>query len=91
MENMVFNLNLLDKHSILTLIDNNKRNPIFSAELKRLTALCKKRNVTKSYVITKNIEDFGVLPLTGDKRIRALKIPASLACYWLGESETLPE
>jgi uncharacterized protein len=66
-------------------------NTVETAELKGLTAFCKERNVTKSYVITKNIENFGVLPLTGDKRIQALKIPASLACYWLGESETLPE
>ncbi|MBM3422936.1 MAG: hypothetical protein FJY09_06780 [Chlorobi bacterium] len=34
------------------------------------------------------MEDFGVIPLTGDNSIQALKIPAPLACYWLGESET---
>jgi len=42
----------------------------------------------ESYVITRNMEDFGVIPLTGDNSIQALKIPAPLACYWLGESET---
>ena len=59
-----------------------------SADLKGLTAFCKERNVDKSYVITKNMEDFGVIPLTRDQKIQTLKIPAPLACYWLGESET---
>ncbi len=59
-----------------------------TADLKGLTEFCKTRAVSKSYVITRNMEDFGVIPLTGDNSIQALKIPAPLACYWLGESET---
>ena len=38
--------------------------------------------------MTKNIRDLGVLPLpTSTGRAGALKVPAPLACYWLGRSE----
>jgi uncharacterized protein len=41
--------------------------------------------IQRGYVITKDAADFGVLPLPGGAQ--ALKIPAPLACYWLGRSE----
>ena len=63
-------------------------NMVETADLKGLTTFCKERMVDKSYVITRNMEDFGIIPLTRDRKIQALKIPAPLACYWLGESET---
>ncbi|MGH8455105.1 MAG: ATP-binding protein, partial [Nevskiales bacterium] len=57
-------------------------------ELKGMQEFCAERKVDRGYVITKDITDFSVLPLGeagGDARI--LKIPAPLACYWLGRSE----
>ena len=57
-------------------------------ELKGLIEFCEDRKVSRAYVITKDIRDFGVLPLSAvDGGALALKIPAALACYWLGRSE----
>lgn len=42
-------------------------------------------------VIVKYMVDFLTIQLNSLRQLQALKIPASLACYWLGESETLPE
>ncbi len=61
-------------------------NNVGSGELKGLIEFCKERKVKRAYVITKDAADFGVLPLGGGE-IEALKIPAPLACYWLGRSE----
>lgn len=55
-------------------------------ELKGLIKFCRERKVNRGYVITKDAADFGALALmSGD--IKLLKIPAPLACYWLGRSE----
>ncbi len=58
-------------------------------DLAGLRQFCAERRVAKGYVITKEIDDFGLLPLGGDAGggALALKIPAPLACYWLGRSE----
>ncbi len=56
-----------------------------AGELKGLSEFCEDRHVSRAYVITKDISDFGVLRLSQDTL--ALKIPAPLACYWLGQSE----
>ena len=45
------------------------------------------RKVSRGYVITKDAADFGVLTPGGSDDIKLLKIPAPLACYWLGRSE----
>jgi len=56
--------------------------------LKGLTEFCEARRVDRAYVITKDIRDFGVMPLTTvEGGPIALKVPAPLACYWLGQSE----
>jgi uncharacterized protein len=56
-----------------------------TGDLKGLIAFCRERKVQRGYVITKDPADFGILPLPGG--VQALKIPAALACYWLGRSE----
>jgi hypothetical protein len=57
-------------------------------EIKGLTAFCKARKVSRGYVITREVSDFGVLPLDDSPAgTRLLKIPAPLACYWLGAQE----
>jgi hypothetical protein len=49
---------------------------------------CTERKVASGYVITKEVSDFGVLSLGADGGGAAVaKIPAPLACYWLGRSE----
>lgn len=59
-----------------------------AGSLKGLAEFCETRKVDRAYVITKDIRDFSVLPLrTGSADTLALKVPAPLACYWLGRSE----
>jgi predicted AAA+ superfamily ATPase len=57
-------------------------------ELKGMQQFCAERKVARGYVITKEITDFGVLRFDeASDGARVLKIPAPLACYWLGRSE----
>lgn len=58
-----------------------------ASELKGLIQFCQERKVSRGYVITKDAADFGVISLPGNENTLALKIPAPLACYWLGRSE----
>ncbi len=61
------------------------------AELKGLIEFCASRDVRRGYVITRRPSDFGVLQVReGGQDIEILKIPAPLACYWLGRSELEP-
>lgn len=58
-------------------------------ELKGMVEFCKERKVTLGYVITKESGDFGLMQkeLEPGSTLQLLKIPAPLACYWLGKSE----
>jgi len=59
-----------------------------SSELRGMTAFCTEHKIEKGYVITREMTDFQVMP--PDKSMpqtSLLKIPAPLACYWLGRSE----
>lgn len=59
------------------------------AELKGMVQFCEERQVSLGYVITKEMNDFGLIEkeLSPGKPLQLLKIPAPLACYWLGKSE----
>ncbi|QXE89243.1 ATP-binding protein [Geomonas subterranea] len=63
-----------------------KGSNVGSGELKGVVEFCREHKVRRAYVITKDAADFGVLRLAGGE-IEVLKIPAHLACYWLGRSE----
>jgi uncharacterized protein len=57
-------------------------------QLRGLIEFCQTRAINRAYVITKNIDDFGLLSLSdAGAPLTALRIPAALACYWLGRSE----
>ncbi len=57
-------------------------------ELKGMQQFCVERKVARGYVITKEVTDFGVLPLgEAGGHATAVKLPAPLACYRLGRSE----
>ncbi len=65
-----------------------------AGELKGLTEFCTERKTSRGYVITQKIQDFSILTLNGEVEtksgktpIRLAKIPAPLACYWLGKTE----
>ena len=56
-----------------------------AGDLKGLEQFCAERKVDRGYVITKDITDFSVMPLVREAAAaRVVKIPAPLACYWLG-------
>jgi hypothetical protein len=56
--------------------------------LKGLEQFCAERKVDRGYVITKDITDFSIMPLVrAAANARVAKIPAPLACYWLGRLE----
>jgi len=56
-----------------------------AGDLKGMEQFCAERKVDRGYVITKDITDFSVMPLVREAAAaRAVKIPAPLACYWLG-------
>lgn len=58
------------------------------ADLKGMLEFCAERQVEHGYVVTREFSDFSVLETErAGVRIRLLKIPAPLACYWLGRSE----
>lgn len=57
-------------------------------DLKGMQEFCSTHRVERGYVVTRELTDFSVLSVTqGDVATRLLKIPAPLACYWLGRSE----
>jgi predicted AAA+ superfamily ATPase len=57
-------------------------------ELKGLVEFCTERKVKRAYVVTKSLNDFGVLPGTPKGSAKIMRVPAPLLCYWMGESET---
>jgi len=56
-------------------------------DLKGLLELCQQKNIDRAYVVTKSLDDFGVVADLPDTVTRILRIPAPLLCYWMGESE----
>ncbi|MBX7258976.1 MAG: ATP-binding protein [Candidatus Hydrogenedentes bacterium] len=56
-------------------------------DLKGLAELCEDKKVGHGYVITRDPTDFSVITLRPGQATRVLKIPAPLACFWLGQSE----
>ncbi|WP_151447641.1 ATP-binding protein [Lacisediminimonas profundi] len=63
-------------------------------ELKGLVELCEQKHISRGYVVTKSLDDFGVmtgLPRTAPHGehppTRIMRIPAPLLCYWMGATE----
>ena len=64
-------------------------------DLKGLRMLCDQKRISRAYVVTRDMADFEVctVPTTGQSgddtggNTNVLKIPASLACYWLSRLE----
>lgn len=58
-------------------------------ELKGMVEFCQRRKVALGYVVTKEPEDFGLIEreLEPGLVLQMVKIPAPLACFWLGKSE----
>lgn len=59
-----------------------------AGDLAGIREFCVTKAVARGYVVTRHLSDFGVLRLREDGvEIELLKIPAPLACYWLGRLE----
>lgn len=59
-----------------------------AGDLKGMVTFCTEKKVARGYVITREMGDFSLLPLEGTPaKSHLVKIPAPLACYWLGQSE----
>jgi len=56
-------------------------------DLKGLLELCKAKNIEHAYVITKSLDDFGLLNTENVSKTKIMRIPAPLLCYWMGECE----
>lgn len=65
-------------------------------ELKGLIELCQSKQIARGYVVTKSLDDFGLLRgLPGDSAAETpttapqiMRVPAPLLCYWMGASES---
>ncbi len=57
-------------------------------DLKGMIEFCASQTINVGYVITRDMADFQAMPHSAAApQTRLLKIPAPLACYWLGRSE----
>lgn len=52
-----------------------------------LLKLCQQKNIDRAYVVTKSLDNFGVIADLPDTAARILRIPVPLLCYWMGEFE----
>ncbi len=57
-----------------------------SGDVKGLIEFCKLKQLKRGYVITRELSDFELLT-QHDANTEIIKIPASLACFWLSRSE----
>jgi predicted AAA+ superfamily ATPase len=55
-------------------------------ELKGLQEFSQEKHTDRGYVVTKSLDDFGLLTQE-QSNIQILRIPATLLCYWMGEME----
>lgn len=58
-------------------------------DLKGFLDFCMEKKIDYGYVITRDLSDFGIInhTLKNGSVVDIIKIPAPLACYWLGRSE----
>ena len=55
-------------------------------ELKGLVELCHSKRIERGYVVTKSLDDFGLMQgLAAGTQV--MRVPAPLLCYWMGATE----
>lgn len=61
-------------------------------ELRGLLELCRQKGLGHGYVVTKSLDDFGLLPAPPQAGAAAImRVPAPLVCYWMGATEYTAE
>jgi predicted AAA+ superfamily ATPase len=53
-------------------------------DLKGLLELCEERKIERAYVVTKSLDDFGLISGLQEKSAKIMRVPAPLVCYWMG-------
>jgi predicted AAA+ superfamily ATPase len=53
-------------------------------DLKGLLELCEEKSIKHGYVITKKLDDFGLLKNINSSNTQIMRVPATLLCYWMG-------
>jgi uncharacterized protein len=61
--------------------------PVDPRDLKGLLTFCEEKKTDRGYVITRELNDFGILQHKKPASAEILRIPAILLCYWMGEME----
>jgi predicted AAA+ superfamily ATPase len=56
-------------------------------DLKGICRFCELKKADRGYVVTKSLDDFGIMHHDKENEYSLLKIPAALLCYWMGEME----
>lgn len=62
--------------------------PPGARQLKGLLELCQAKGIDRGYVVTKSLDDLGLLPAGKGLPTGIMRVPAPLLCYWMGEAET---
>lgn len=57
------------------------------SDCKGLNEFCSEKNISRGYIVTKLLDDFGVIKSENSSSTSILKIPAALLCYFMGEME----
>ncbi len=57
------------------------------SDCKGLINFCSEKNIKRGYIVTKSLDDFGVISQKDSNSASILKIPATLLCYFMGEME----
>jgi len=63
------------------------REQIDDGDMEGLRFFCDERKVDRAYLITKDTADFRIIQAPSSGAAAILHLPASLACYWLGQME----
>ena len=61
--------------------------PVDIRNLKGLALFCEEKKIDRGYVVTKSLNDFGLLAQKEGSSTPIFRIPATLLCYWMGEME----
>ncbi len=56
-------------------------------DIKGLLELCTRKNIDKAYVVTKSLNDFGLMKLPENSPTQILCIPCAILCYFIGKME----
>lgn len=56
-------------------------------DLKGLLELCSQKKIGRGYVITRALDDFGIMDDAEIDGCKIMKLPAPLLCYWMGAAE----